>query len=113
MKVLRGKVVNSVSHSSKWMEKLENEYSKKTGINILPDTLNIQLEESLHIQSNILNNCQNMLCYLNGERVFIVKANHDSKHQPTMIEIATLANINDSFGLKDGDEVKVTIPEYV
>jgi CTP-dependent riboflavin kinase len=113
MKVLRGKVVSGSSHSSKWMEKLDRKYSSKTGVNIIPGTLNIQLEDRVQLQPEVTDSCSNVLCYLNGERVFLVKSNKKNKNNPTLIEIATFNKIKDSLGLNDGDEVRITLLESV
>ena len=45
MRVLTGKVVTGVGNFSCWIEKLQDHYRHKTGLQLFPGTLNIQLDE--------------------------------------------------------------------
>ncbi len=45
MKIVKGKVVSGVMSFSYWMKKLESYYAEKTGMNLFPGTLNVELDE--------------------------------------------------------------------
>jgi riboflavin kinase len=45
MRVLKGKVVTGVGNFSFWIEKLRGHYLNKTGLQLFPSTLNIQLDD--------------------------------------------------------------------
>ena len=42
---MKGKVVTGVGNFSFWIEKLRDYYRNKTGLQLFPGTLNIQLDE--------------------------------------------------------------------
>jgi riboflavin kinase len=49
MRVLKGKVVTGVGNFSFWLEKLQAHYRNKTGLQLFPGTLNIQLAENFDL----------------------------------------------------------------
>ena len=44
MAILRGKVVSGMGNFSYWIEKLADHYQRKTGMQLFPGTLNVELE---------------------------------------------------------------------
>jgi riboflavin kinase len=45
MRVLKGKVATGFGNFSFWIEKLQDHYRSKTGMQLFPGTLNIELDE--------------------------------------------------------------------
>jgi riboflavin kinase, archaea type len=48
---LHGKVVSGMGNFSYWIEKLQEHYARKTGMNLFPGTLNIQLDQPYSLPS--------------------------------------------------------------
>src|SRR5260370_32789870 len=54
LSILRGKVVSGMGNFSYWIEKLHHHYFRKTGMNLFPGTLNIQLDEPYALPKQII-----------------------------------------------------------
>jgi len=52
--ILRGKVVSGMGNFSYWIEKLHDHYLGKTGMSLLPGTLNVQLEEPYTLPNEVI-----------------------------------------------------------
>ena len=54
MPVLRGKIVSGMGNFSFWIEKLHQHYFCKTGMELFPGTLNVQLDEAYTLPKQII-----------------------------------------------------------
>ena len=121
MAILRGKVVSGMGNFSYWIEKLRDHYLRKTGLNLFPDTLNVQFDESYVLPKQIIRleaaeygggvSFNMVPCSILGKNAFILRtdANEDGRghHPKTILEIATDVKLRDHFHLKDGDIVEI------
>lgn len=125
MSVLRGRVVSGVGNFSFWIDRLRDHYARKTGMQLFPGTLNLQLDEpwSLPPQRMRLEAQEyggavsvNLVpCTIFGRRAFILRtdANEEGRghHPRTIIEIATDVKLRDEYHLQDGDSVEVEVSQ--
>ncbi len=121
MALLSGKVVSGMGNFSYWIEKLHDHYLRKTGMNLFPGTLNIQLDEPYALPKHVirLEGCEyggsvsvNIVpCSILGKDAFILRTDaneQDRGHHPTtIVEVATDVKLRDQFHLKDGDVVEI------
>ena len=125
MAVLRGKVFSGMGNFSYWIEKLREHYLSKTGMNLFPGTLNVQLEEPYSLPQRVIrlegqeyggSVSVNMVpCSIRGKSGFLLRtdANEQGRghHPRTIVEIATDIRLCDYFALNDGDQVEIEIYE--
>lgn len=123
MAVLRGKVVSGMGNFSYWIEKLQEHYRSKTGMNLFPGTLNVQLEEPYSLPQRVIRlegqeyggdvSVSMVPCSIRGKRAFLLRtdANEQERghHPKTIVEIATDIRLRDHFDLNDGDQVEIEI----
>jgi len=121
--ILRGKVVSGIGNFSYWIEKLHDFYQQKTGLDLFPGTLNVQLETpyTLPVQPMRLEGHEyggtvsvNLVpCSIFGRSAFILRtdANEQGRgdHPKTIVEVATDIKLRDAFHLKDGDVVEIEV----
>jgi len=123
---LRGKVVSGVGNFSYWIEKLQDHYARKTGMNLFPGTLNVQLDQPYSLPLSGVTRLEaqeyggtvsvNILpCLVLGRSGFILRtdANEQNRghHPKTVVEVASDVKLRDHFRLADGDQVEIEIPE--
>jgi riboflavin kinase len=118
---LCGKVVSGMGNFSYWIEKLREHYLSKTGMELFPGTLNVQLDEAYMLPEQVIRLEGNdyggtvsvniVPCSIFGKRAFILRtdANEEGRghHPRAIIEIATDVRLRDHFRLNDGDTVEV------
>ncbi|HTV55614.1 MAG TPA: DUF120 domain-containing protein [Terriglobia bacterium] len=121
MRILRGKVVSGMGSFSYWIEKLGVHYQRKTGMNLFPGTLNVQLDEPYTLPRQVVRleaqeyagtvSVNIVPCSIRGKSAFILRtdANEEGRghHPKTIIEIATDVKLRDCFNLCDGDIVEI------
>jgi len=113
--ILRGKVVSGIGNFSYWIEKLHDFYQQKTGLDLFPGTLNVQLETpyTLPVQPMRLEGHDLVPCSIFGRSAFILRtdANEQGRgdHPKTIVEVATDIKLRDAFHLKDGDVVEIEV----
>ena len=121
MSILRGKVVSGMGNFSYWIEKLHDHYLRKTGMNLFPGTLNVQLEEPYTLPSAVIRlngeeyggsvSVSMVPCSIWGKRAFILRtdANEEGRghHPRTIVEVATDVRLRDHFQLIDGSVVEI------
>ncbi|HUN83213.1 MAG TPA: DUF120 domain-containing protein [Terracidiphilus sp.] len=121
MRILRGKVVSGMGNFSYWIEKLGVHYQRKTGMNLFPGTLNVQLDEPYTLPRQVVRleaqeyagtvSVNIVPCSIRGKSAFILRtdANEEGRghHPKTIIEIATDVKLRDCFNLCDGDIVEI------
>jgi riboflavin kinase, archaea type len=123
MRVLTGKVVTGVGNFSFWIAKLQDHYRHKTGLQLFPGTLNIQLDEPFDLpQERTRLEAQEyggtvsvniVPCTILGRRGVILRTDKaDSELQSRMIiEVACDVKLRDQHQLRDGDVVEVTVAD--
>ena len=121
MALLSGKVVSGMGNFSYWIEKLNDHYLRKTGMNLFPGTLNIQLDEPYTLPKHVIRlegreyggsvSVSIVPCSLLGRSAFILRtdANEEGRghHSRTIVEVATDVKLRDQFHLNDGDIVEI------
>ena len=123
MRVLKGRVVTGVGNFSFWIEKLRDHYRHKTGLQLFPGTLNIQLDEPFDLpQERARLEAQEyggtvsvniVPCTILARRAVILRTDKaDSELQSRMIiEVACEVKLRDQHQLRDGDMVEVTVAD--
>src|SRR4051812_40052163 len=120
---LRGQVRSGIGDFAQWIEKLHELYQQKTGLNLFPGTLNLELEnpydlpaDSIRLEGSEYGGRVSLSlqpCRILGRRAFILRTDGNAReqghHPKTVIEIATDVKLRDAFHLKDGDWVEVEI----
>lgn len=121
--VLRGKVVSGIGNFSYWIAKLHAHYRLKTGMDLFPGTLNVQLAEPFSMPAGVLRlegweydgtvSVSLLPCRIQDRRAFILRTDKNEKgegdHPKTIVEIATDVKLRDHFYLADGDLVEIEI----
>jgi len=125
MRLIRGKVVSGTRNFSIWIERLRDQYLRKTGMLLFPGTLNLDLEEPWHVPPGCLRlraaeyggtvTVYIVPCPIFGRPAFILRteANEEGRghHPSTIIEIATDVKLRDTYQLQDGDSVEGLIAD--
>ena len=123
MTVLRSRVVSGVGNFSFWIDKLRDHYAGKTGMQLFPGTLNLQLEHPWSLPPRPIRleaqeyggtvSVNLVPCTVFGRRAFILRtdANEEGRghHPRTIIEIATDVKLRDQYQLQDDDMVEVEV----
>jgi riboflavin kinase len=119
MRILKGKLVTGVGNFSFWIEKLQDHYLNKTGLQLFPGTLNIRLDEPFDLpQERARLEAQEyggtvsvniVPCTILGRRAVILRTDKDdSELQSRMIiEVACEVKLRDQHQLREGDVVEV------
>jgi riboflavin kinase len=123
MRVLKGKVVTGVGNFSFWVEKLQDHYRHKTGLQLFPGTLNIQLDEPFDLPRERARleareyggtvSVNIVPCTILGRRAVILRTDKaDGELQSRMIiEVACEVKLRDEHQLRDGDVVEVAVAD--
>jgi riboflavin kinase len=123
MRILKGKVVTGVGNFSFWIEKLQAHYQNKTGMQLFPGTLNIQLDEPFDLPQDRARleadeyggtvSVNIVPCKVLGQEAVILRTDKaDSEPQSkSIIEVACEVKLRDKYKLKDGDFVEVEVAD--
>ena len=125
MRILRGKVRSGVGNLSYWLEKLNQHYLRKTGLNLFPGTLNVELEETYSLPEKVIRLQKEELggtvsvnivpCRIFNLEAVILRTDNaeygQGLHPKTIVEIACEVKLREQFNLSDGDIVEVEVPE--
>ena len=120
---LRGVVQSGLGDCGFWLAKLKEHYRAKTGMELFPGTLNLQLSEPFRVPDNTLRlegheyggtvAVSIIPCRVFGRRAFILRTDANEQgtgdHPRTTVEIATDVKLRDTYGLEDGDPVEVQL----
>lgn len=123
MIILRGRVVSGAGNFSYWIGRLHDLYTRKTGMDLFPGTLNLELEHPWSLPANPIRleageyggtvSVSLVPCTVFGRRAFILRTDANEQggghHPPTIIEIATDVKLRDAHQLRDGDIVEVEV----
>jgi riboflavin kinase, archaea type len=121
---LRGRVVSGVGNFSYWIERLHDHYARKTGMQLFPGTLNLELEQPWSLPPRPIRleadeyggtvSVSLVPCTVFGRRAFILRTDPNEQerghHPKTILEIATDVKLRDAHQLSDGDIVEVEVP---
>ncbi len=113
---LRGKVVSGLVEGSHWMKKLESYYVQKTGVELIPGTVAIQLDQPydfpavLDLDKEEYEGITLLPLLVNGMKVYLLNSYQEMKYSQTMIEIIVDMQVRESLCLSDGVEVEVIVP---
>ena len=121
---LKGEIRTGKNDFSYWMDKLSLYYTKKTGMNFFPGTLNIHLLDcKYYFPKNCIRlekeeyggtvSVSMIPCRILDKNAYILRTDSDTGkygYPPEQIlEIATDIKLRDEFDLKDEDIVEVEI----
>lgn len=123
MRVLKGKVVTGVGNFSFWIEKLQGHYRNKTGMQLFPGTLNIELDapfdlprERTRLEAEEYGGTVSVNivpCKVFGRAAVILRTDKaDSEPQSRMIiEVACEVKLREQHQLRDGDVIEVEVAD--
>lgn len=121
---LQGEIKTGKNDFSFWINKLSSFYTRKTGMNFFPGTLNIHLldckyyfpENCIRLEKEEYEGTVSVsmiACKILGKKAYILRTDGDTgKHgypPEQILEIATDVKLRDEFELEDGDIVEVEI----
>jgi len=124
MTTVRGRVVSGRADFGFWIQKLSDLYRAKTGMNLYPGTLNVELAaayslppdpirlEALEYGGRVSVNI--VPCRIFDRPAFLLRTDQNEQgtghHPRNLIEIAADIRLRDAYGLRDGDWVEVELP---
>ncbi|MGA9997157.1 MAG: DUF120 domain-containing protein [Pyrinomonadaceae bacterium] len=123
MRVLKGKVVTGVGNFSYWIEKLQDHYRNKTGMELFPGTLNIELDapfelprERTRLEAEEYGGTVSVSivpCKVFGRAAVILRTDKaDSEPQSRkIIEVACEVKLREQHQLRDGDVIEVEVAD--
>lgn len=123
MRVLKGKVVTGVGNFSFWIEKLQDHYRNKTGMQLFPGTLNLELDAPLDLPKVRTRleaeeyggtvSVSIVPCKVFGRAAVILrtdKADSELESRKT-IEVACDVKLREQHQLRDGDVIEVEVAD--
>ena len=123
MRVLKGKLVTGVGNFSFWIEKLREHYREKTGMQLFPGTLNIELDvpfdlprERARLEAGEYGGTVSVSivpCKVFGRAAVILRTDKaDSEPQSRkIIEVACEVKLREQHQLRDGDVIEVEVAD--
>jgi CTP-dependent riboflavin kinase len=128
MTVLRGTIVTGIGDYAQWITKYQEYYRAKTSLNSFPGTLNLRLDHRYEFPAAKVIRLEGheygsrvsvsiLSVSLFGRQGVILRPDlsswataKDAAARLSTLEVATDVKFRDVYGLKDGDQVEVTIP---
>ncbi len=121
--VITGKVKKGLGEASFWVKKIEELFLEKTGIRLYPGTLNIKALKEIEIKNPDLiiekeeyggnERLYVKKCTVLNEKSYIIRTEKNSgkngDHPLDLLEIISDVNFREKYGLKDENEIKITI----
>ena len=123
MRVLKGKVVTGVGNFSFWIEKLQDHYRNKTGMQLFPGTLNIELDapfdlprERTRLEAEEYGGTVSVSivpCKVFDRAAVILRTDKaDSEPQSRkIIEVACEVKLREQYQLRDGDVIEIEVAD--
>lgn len=121
---LKGKVKSGFGNASFWVNKVNKIFQEKYGMKLFLGTLNIQLDEEFVLESEekILPNEYGgnfdvlvKECKIFESKVYILRTEKNNKkggdHSLNIIEIVSDVNLRETYQLKDGDSIIISIKD--
>ena len=123
MLVLTGRVVTGVGNFAYWIELLKEHYRRKTGLNLFPDTLNVELEEEYRVPAGATRlegdeyggtvSVNIVPCRIFEEQAVILRTerceSEEGTHARRIVEVACEVKLRDKYRLRDGDTVRIEV----
>jgi len=123
VRLLRGRVVSGLGDFGQWIHQLREHYRNKTGLDLYPGTLNIELEKPYRIPPDAIRlegqeyggqvSVSLVPCHIADTQAFILRTDKNEAgtghHPRTIIEVAAAVRLREKFDLSDGDEVEIVI----
>ncbi len=123
MPVLRGRVVSGVGNFSYWIARLEEHYTRKTGMQLFPGTLNVQLDSELTLPEKRMRleveeyggtvSVNIVPCRIFDRHAFILRTDANEEghgyHRRSLVEVACDVKLREVYGLADGDVVEIEV----
>ncbi len=127
MDVLHGKVFTGIGDYARWIEMYQEHYRAKTGMFLFPGTLNLRLDQPYELPIGKVVRLEGAEY---GSRVsvsilpvrlferqgFVLRPDlrqdasaEDAADRLSTLEIAADVKLRDAYGVKDGDEVDVSV----
>jgi riboflavin kinase len=124
MSRVRGKVTSGLADFGRWIEQLSSFYEQKTGMQLYPGTLNVELPCPYSLPPDVTRLEANeyggrvsvsiVPCRIFDRRAFLLRTDQNEQgtghHPRNIIEIATDIRLRDAYQLKDGDWVEIEFP---
>jgi riboflavin kinase len=128
MDVLRGRVVAGIGDYAHWIELLRTYYTAKTGMRLFPGTLNLRLDQPYELPPHRVIRLGKeeyggrvsvsiVPVRILGRQAYILRPDlpvgataDDAASRLMTLEVATDVKLRKAYGLRDGDEVEVTVP---
>jgi riboflavin kinase len=122
--IVSGRVRTGVGNFGYWIGKLADYYHAKTGMQLYPGTLNVELDDPYALPSNVTRleaseyggsvSVNIVPCTINGRRAFVLRTDSneagEGRHATTIVEVASDVRLRDEFNLRDGDVVELRLP---
>ena|ERR1051326_1457449 len=122
---VHGKVVTGLGSFGQWIERLNSFYEQKTGMQLYPGTLNLELTSEYSLPPDVIRleaheyggsvSVSLVPCRIFNRPAFLLRTDLNEKgighHPRNIIEIATNLRLREQYQLKDGDWVEVEFPE--
>jgi riboflavin kinase len=123
MAVLTGRVVTGVGNFSYWIELLKEHYRRKTGLNLFPGTLNVELGEEYSVPAGAMRlegeeyggtvSVYIVPCRIFEEQAVILRTERCESevgtHARRVVEVACEVKLRDKYRLRDGDTVRIEV----
>ena len=123
MRVLKGKLVTGVGNFSFWIERLRDHYRDKTGMQLFPGTLNVELDEPFDLPRGRARleaeeyggtvSVSIVPCKVFGRAAVILRTDKaDGEPQSRkIIEVACEVKLREQHQLRDGDVIEVEVAD--
>ena len=115
--------MTGVGNFSFWIEKLQEHYQNKTGMQLFPGTLNIQLDEPFDLPQNRARlegeeyggivSVNIVPCKILDQEAVILRTDKADREpqSKSIIEVACEVKLREKHKLKDGDVVEVEVAD--
>jgi riboflavin kinase, archaea type len=125
VRTLTGTVVSGTGDLARWMVQYHDLYTRVTGVELYPGSLNVMLAEDYHLPPNRLRlepadyggrvGMNLVPCLIDGLHAFILRTDQNEggvgHHPHNVIEVAAPVRLRDALNLSDGDAVLVEIDD--
>jgi riboflavin kinase len=119
---LYGRVRSGMGDFSYWLAKLQPHYRAKTGMDLFPGTLNVELPEPYRLPPEPLRlegsewggtvSVNIVPCRVFGRPAFLLRTDNNERgtghHPRSLVEIATDVKLRDAYALLDGEVVELS-----
>ena len=109
--------------ASFWMKKAEKAFEVKTSLKLFHGTLNVELDKDYILDKNLdvlhkedyggMQDVYMKECKVFGHKSYILRTeknmSKDRDHPLNILEIVSNINFRETYNLKDGDKIEITI----